>query len=159
MHILASNIQSKSYSFIILWIFFMRLDSFTISLHNFFLKVARVWIVVYSVTSKKLPNVFKSYPKMISLEKFKIFATFTKLPNNVEDFGQNNCCHWHQKGAQSAINRPIWSHWLYTDLSDWIPNLVNKLVMYRSYLQMDYNFIELYENQNFLRIIYLETMP
>ena len=52
----------------------MRLDSFTISLHNFFLKVARVWIVVYSVTSKKLPNVFKSYPKMISLEKFKIFA-------------------------------------------------------------------------------------
>ena len=32
-----------------------------------------------SVTSKKLSNVYKSCPKMISLEKIKDFDTFTKI--------------------------------------------------------------------------------
>ena len=44
--------------------------------------------------------------------KNKDFHTLTKLPNNEGDFGQNNCCHMHQKVAQSAVNRHIWSHWL-----------------------------------------------
>ena len=34
---------------------------------------------VTSVTSKKLPNVYKSCPKKISLEKIKDFDIFTKI--------------------------------------------------------------------------------
>ena len=49
---------------------------------------------------------------MISREKLKILTPLQKLPNNVGDFGQNYCCHRLQKVAQSAKNRPIWSHWL-----------------------------------------------
>ena len=40
-----------------------------------------------SVTSKKSPNVFKSCPKMISLEKLRILITLQKLPKNVGDLG------------------------------------------------------------------------
>ena len=39
-----------------------------------------------SVTSKKSPNAYKSYPKMISLEKLKILAHLQKLSKNVGDF-------------------------------------------------------------------------
>ena len=39
-----------------------------------------------SVTSKKSPNVYKSYPKLISLEKKKDFDK--KLPKNVRDLGK-----------------------------------------------------------------------
>ena len=35
------------------------------------------------VTSKKSPNVYKSCPKMISLEKLKILTPLQKLPKNV----------------------------------------------------------------------------
>ena len=45
-----------------------------------------------SVTRKKSPNVYKSCPKIISLEKLKIFIALQKLPKNVGDFGQINCC-------------------------------------------------------------------
>ena len=41
-----------------------------------------------SVTSKKLPNVFKSCPKMISLEKLKILTPLQKFPKNVGDLGK-----------------------------------------------------------------------
>ena len=34
------------------------------------------------------------------------------MPNMCWQFGQNNCCHWLWKVAQSVINRPIWSHWM-----------------------------------------------
>ena len=47
---------------------------------------------------------------MIQREKLKILTPLQKLPNNVGDFGQNNCCHRLKKVAQSAKNRPIWSH-------------------------------------------------
>ena len=40
------------------------------------------------VTSQKLPNVYKSCPKMISLEKLKILTPLQKLPNNVGDLGK-----------------------------------------------------------------------
>ena len=43
--------------------------------------------VAYSVTSKKFPNVYKSYPKMISLKILKIFMPLQKLPTNVGDLG------------------------------------------------------------------------
>ena len=33
-----------------------------------------------SVTSKKSPNVYKSYPKMISVEKLKILTHLQKWP-------------------------------------------------------------------------------
>ena len=36
----------------------------------------------------KLPNVYKSYPKMISLEKWQILASSSKLPKNVRDLGK-----------------------------------------------------------------------
>ena len=40
-----------------------------------------------SVTSKKSPNVYKSCPKMISLEKLKILTHLQKLSKNVGDLG------------------------------------------------------------------------
>ena len=41
-----------------------------------------------SVTSKKSPNVYKSRPKMISLEKLMILTPLHKLPKNVGDLGK-----------------------------------------------------------------------
>ena len=66
-------------------------------------------VMVHSVTFKKLPNVFKSCPKMIPPEKGKIFKSY-KSCLKCELFGQNICCHRLWKVGQSAINRPIWSH-------------------------------------------------
>ena len=43
---------------------------------------------IYSVTSKKLPNVYKSCRKMISLEKLTILKPLQKLPKNVGDLGK-----------------------------------------------------------------------
>ena len=43
--------------------------------------------VVFSVTRKKLPNVYKSFPKRISLEKQIILTPLQKLPKNVRDLG------------------------------------------------------------------------
>ena len=40
------------------------------------------------VTRKKSPNVYKSYPKMISLEKWKILTPLQKLPKNVGDLSK-----------------------------------------------------------------------
>ena len=39
--------------------------------------------LINSVTSKKSPNVFKSCPKMIPLEKRKIQTPLQKVPKNV----------------------------------------------------------------------------
>ena len=44
--------------------------------------------VGYSVTRKKLPNVYKSCPKMISLEKLKILTPLQNLPKNVGYLGK-----------------------------------------------------------------------
>ena len=62
------------------------------------------------MTWKKSPNVYKSCPKIISVEKLKILTPFQKLPMNVGDMDKINCCQRLQKLAQSPINRPIWSH-------------------------------------------------
>ena len=64
----------------------------------------------YNVTNKKLPNVYKSCPKNYSSRKMKDFWRFTKMPKL---FGQNICCHWLWKVAQSGITCPIWSHCLH----------------------------------------------
>ena len=39
------------------------------------------------MTSKKSPNVYKSCPKDISLEKLKVLTPLQKLPENVGDLG------------------------------------------------------------------------
>ena len=70
------------------------------------------------MTRKKSPNVYQRCPKMISLEKGKILTPFQKLSGQC---GQINCCHRLWKVAQSAINRPIWSHWL--GPSDWLTDV------------------------------------
>ena len=41
-----------------------------------------------SVTSKKSPNVYKRWPKMILLEKLKILAPLQNFPTNVGDLGK-----------------------------------------------------------------------
>ena len=41
-----------------------------------------------SVTSKKSPNVYKSCPKMISLEKLKILTSLQNMPKNIGDLGK-----------------------------------------------------------------------
>ena len=43
---------------------------------------------INSVTREKSPNVHKSCPKMISLEKLKILAHTKKLPKTVGDLGK-----------------------------------------------------------------------
>ena len=62
-----------------------------------------------NVTSKKLPNVYKSCPKIISLEKNKD-NTFKKFPKNVGDLS-NLFVAKDWKVAKSSVNRLIWSHW------------------------------------------------
>ena len=44
--------------------------------------------VATSVTRKNLPNVYKSCPKMISLEKIQILTPLQKLHKNVGDLGK-----------------------------------------------------------------------
>ena len=46
------------------------------------------FLLACSVTSKKLPNVYKSSLKMISLEKLKILTPLQKFPKNVVDLGK-----------------------------------------------------------------------
>ena len=41
-----------------------------------------------SVARIKSPNVYKSCPKMISLQKWLILTPLQKLPKNVGDFGK-----------------------------------------------------------------------
>ena len=41
-----------------------------------------------SVTSKKSPNVYKSCPKLISLERLKILTYLQKLPKNMGDLSK-----------------------------------------------------------------------
>ena len=41
-----------------------------------------------SVTRRKLPNVYKSCPKLIPLEKWKILTSLQNLPKNVGDLGK-----------------------------------------------------------------------
>ena len=41
---------------------------------------------------KKSPNVYKNCPRMISLEKWWIFDTFTKIAFECGRIGQINCC-------------------------------------------------------------------
>ena len=50
--------------------------------------MARLLLFTFSVTSKKSPNVYKSCPKMISLEKLKISTPLQKSPKNVRDLGK-----------------------------------------------------------------------
>ena len=40
------------------------------------------------VPSKKLPSIYKSCPKMVSLEKLNMLTTLQKLPKNVGDLGK-----------------------------------------------------------------------
>ena len=75
------------------------------------IQVPQLWLAGISVTSKKSPNVYKKWPKTDFTRKWKIL---TPLPNcpKMWQFGENNCFHSLRKVGQSAINRPIWSHWL-----------------------------------------------
>ena len=41
---------------------------------------------------KKSPNVYKSCPNMISLQKLKLLTPLQKLPKNEGYFWQINCC-------------------------------------------------------------------
>ena len=63
-----------------------------------------VWPVKSRQTSIKLP-------KNESTRKMKDFDTYTKITLNGGNLGNKNCCQRLSKVAQSAINRPIWSHW------------------------------------------------
>ena len=48
----------------------------------------RAQYIPSSVTSKKLPDVNKSCPKMISLVTLQILTPLQKLPKNVRDLGK-----------------------------------------------------------------------
>ena len=43
-------------------------------------------------------------------KKWKFLKPLQKLYKNVNNFGQNNCCHRLWEVAQRVLNRPIWSH-------------------------------------------------
>ena len=70
---------------------------------------ASTWQTAWPVKSRQMS--IKSGPKLISLEQWKIL---TPLTNRLKmwQLGQNICCHRLRKIAQSAINHPIWSHWI-----------------------------------------------
>ena len=46
------------------------------------------YLLSSSVTSKKSPNVYKSCPKIIALEKLKTWTPLQKLPKHVGDLGE-----------------------------------------------------------------------
>ena len=52
----------------------------------------RQCFITINVTSKKSPSVHKSCQKRILLVKLKILTPLQKLPKNVGDLWQNNCC-------------------------------------------------------------------
>ena len=62
-----------------------------------------------SVTSKKSPNVYKSCPRMISLEKWKILTPFQKLSKNVSNLGKIIVATGSKKLPKCHISK-IWSH-------------------------------------------------
>ena len=49
----------------------------------------KIWAVIASVTRKKLPNVYKSCPKLISLENDRFLTLLQKLPKNVGNLGKS----------------------------------------------------------------------
>ena len=49
---------------------------------------------------------------MILLEKLMILTTLQKLSKNVDNLGKIIIATGFENVAQSAINRPIWSHFL-----------------------------------------------
>ena len=49
------------------------------------------------MTRKNYPNVYKSCPKIISLEKLKILTPLQKLPKNVGDLGKLNVAKGFKK--------------------------------------------------------------
>ena len=61
---------------------------------------------------KKSPNVRKSCPKMISLEKWYILTSIQKLPKNVGDFVKLIVAKDFKKVPRAQKNCPIWSHWM-----------------------------------------------
>ena len=71
---------------------------------------------------------------MISLEKWKFLKPSQKLYKNVGYLGKN-CCHRLWKVAQSAINRPIWSHCLW-DQNKW------KYIPVKLYLKYQLSFFK-----------------
>ena len=61
---------------------------FSTYLNMLFTSKKIIWTsVVVSVTREKSPNVRKSCPKIISLEKLKILAPTQKIPKTVGDLG------------------------------------------------------------------------
>ena len=61
---------------------------FSTNLNMLFTSKKIIWTsVVVSVTREKSPNVRKSCPKIISLEKLKILAPTQKNPKTVGDLG------------------------------------------------------------------------
>ena len=61
---------------------------FSTNLNMLFTSKKIIWTsVVVSVTREKSPNVRKSCPKIISLEKLKILAPTQKIPKTVGDLG------------------------------------------------------------------------
>ena len=55
--------------------------------HLMYMTITIMYMTI-SVTSKKSPNVYKSCPKMMSLERWKNLTPLQKLPKNVGDLGK-----------------------------------------------------------------------
>ena len=66
-----------------------------------------------SVISKKLPNVYRCCPKMISLEIWKIFTPLQKLLKNVGDFGKLNVAKGFEKLPNLATLTKMHVHSVY----------------------------------------------
>ena len=62
--------------------------------------------VVASVTRRKSPNVYKSCPKIISLEKLKILTPLQNLPNNVRDLGKYIIAKEFEKSCPKSNKSP-----------------------------------------------------
>ena len=53
--------------------------------------------MTYQCDQKKSPNVYKSCPRLISLEKIKILTPLQKLPKNVGNLGKLNFAEGFKK--------------------------------------------------------------
>ena len=73
-----------------LWLHLLHWKNFSCVRFNWFSQCGHLlcWCIWGSVTCKKLSNVYKSCPKLISLEKLKILTPLQKLPKNVRDLGK-----------------------------------------------------------------------
>ena len=91
MWMLLKNIFRISLTYYLKWHYKVKAPSWLCHVHSVIVHLPSDLSILTSPAvrpDKKLPNVYKSYPKMISLGKWMILTRLQKLPNNVGNLGK-----------------------------------------------------------------------